>query len=263
MRETLTRKFAVRTRPVLSPFSMAISMFRLVPVALAAVLMVGGGFVASASQKALPGEMLYGTKLFTERVGQSLAFKRSTKIHLAGEYASRRIREATKMLSTGALDTETEKQLAVNMQQHLALVTTYTNDAGSHEELSEAAQVVGKVVGYTNVLSQVGALEGTQDRSSDMGEVAEAFVSAHEKQMTDDLSALSDADSSAILQSSASSILGESSDPLIQATIASIMTTEDVRVGGSSDRGGSILHALADMAESQATLVAYDTGAES
>lgn len=41
MRETLTRKFAVRTRPVLSPFSMAISMFRLVPVALAAVLMVG------------------------------------------------------------------------------------------------------------------------------------------------------------------------------------------------------------------------------
>ncbi|KND47287.1 MAG: hypothetical protein AB199_02570 [Parcubacteria bacterium C7867-004] len=89
--------------------------------ALALVLVVAtGGEAALASEKALPGDILYSVKVsFAEPVALALASHGESKAELSTVFATRRIEEATALSEIGELTDERAEELASRFEAHL------------------------------------------------------------------------------------------------------------------------------------------------
>lgn len=89
--------------------------------ALSLVLIVAtGGQAAFASEKALPGDILYPVKVtVAEPLALALAPAGEVKAELSTRFAGRRIEEAAKLSELGTLTNERAEELAVRFEAHI------------------------------------------------------------------------------------------------------------------------------------------------
>lgn len=111
--------------------------------ALALVLVIAGGTQASfASEKAVPGDILYSMKVaVAEPI--ALAFTASTegRAELAARYASRRVDEAAALSSEGRLDDRTADELAVRFDSHVDTLAKETSTLEAKGDLAVSLAV--------------------------------------------------------------------------------------------------------------------------
>lgn len=91
-----------------------------IALVVAFVMALGGGGVVYASQDDLPGEPLYGVKLFMEDVQLSVNSDPQAKLTMLMEMTQRRVEEITALASQGeAVPQEVQQRLEAQLQQAL------------------------------------------------------------------------------------------------------------------------------------------------
>lgn len=101
---------AVREMPRKQSRSFRWKLSWVLPVALVALIVMGGGGTVLAANNALPDSPLYGVKRAAESVQMAFTFTDNGKEKLYGEFAGRRVTEVIKMAEKGNL----AKVLATN-----------------------------------------------------------------------------------------------------------------------------------------------------
>ena len=83
--------------PEASPF-FGLPIFKAISLALIVILAFGGGGAVFASQKSLPGDILYPIKTLTENLQETLTFDAQKKAHLYTRLAEKRVGEIKDIL---------------------------------------------------------------------------------------------------------------------------------------------------------------------
>lgn len=92
--------------------------YKFMPVALIALLFVGGG-VSFASQGSLPGDLLYPVKVnINEKIEQAFTLTSDGSANLQVRLAERRLEEAEKLALTGKLDEDTRLEVEERFDKH-------------------------------------------------------------------------------------------------------------------------------------------------
>ncbi|MFA5791848.1 MAG: DUF5667 domain-containing protein [Candidatus Paceibacterota bacterium] len=94
-------------------------ILRIMAVALIAILILGGGGAVFASQKSLPGDILYSVKIITENFQETFTFNPQKKAQLKTILAEKRIKEMKDILEKKDIKMErftiAEKRLEKNI----------------------------------------------------------------------------------------------------------------------------------------------------
>ncbi len=235
--------------------------------------------VTYASQSALPDEALYPVKMFAEHVETLFAQTSHARVQTAGAHALRRIQEATRMHLEKRMTAEHEQQLSESVREELVrishVVATQDTDTSTARE---SAVVLAKVVGYTNVLNQTVSDELSEAQelsfakattgvtaeaghSSPLVDQIEFFVDTHEDAIADAVSNDADIVAEHFIGEIGENLLAETPDPLVEATVAAVISSERIMDMFPSEKGERVLHALADMAEGSASVEAFNAHA--
>ncbi len=267
------RSHIARTKlSVKSPFSVPFLSTFSRPVAAVLIVTLCGistSGVTYAAQSALPDETLYPVKRFSERIESMLARTSHAQVKTAGAHALARIQEATHMHLEGRMTTEIEEELSDSIRgELLAISHVVARQEEDTPTARESAIVLGKVVGYTNVLNQTIQTEGdaieaesvmqmkvaaVDPQTSPLVEQIEYFVDTHEDAIAGAVSNDNAIVAEHFISEIGSAFLQESPDPLVEATITAVVSSEHVSDIFPSEKGSRVLHALADMAEGTAT----------
>ena len=89
--------------PEASPF-FGLPIFKAVSFALIVILVFGGGGTVFASQKSLPGDILYPIKTLTENLQETLTFDSQKKAYLYTRLAEKRIGEIKNILEERGIE---------------------------------------------------------------------------------------------------------------------------------------------------------------
>ena len=111
--------------------------FRLAPalVTIFAVLIFSGGGIAFASQKSLPGSILYPVKILTEDVREAVVFNPETKIKLRAEYAQKRINELEKVMERKDIDPKKIEAVRIKIENNFERNIQKANDIIKREKM--------------------------------------------------------------------------------------------------------------------------------
>ncbi|MFM2414558.1 MAG: hypothetical protein RI911_251 [Candidatus Parcubacteria bacterium] len=243
---------------------------------LSLTVLVGTGGVSYASSEALPGDRLYAFKKIGESIESMAAFSSESVVRTAGKHALRRIKETTSLKAKGPISPEIELDIAQSLQKNLNTISTIVQTQGPDTATAqESAVALGKIVGYTNVLSYVDAqghftteVENfsrsalvTEVAASEAGAVAlspvitvaEAFVAEHEDVIAEAVTNDAEIVAEQFVTTISDAVLSETTDPLTKATIQAIVASETIGMFVAEQKGARVLHALADMAEGEAS----------
>lgn len=275
----LIEHMRVSKRATPSPFYVSFIPHATRPVAallVVAILGISTSGITYASQSALPDETLYSVKRFSERVETLFARTAHSQVRTAGGHALRRIQEATRMHIEGRMTADHESTLSESVREELLrishVVATQENDTPTARE---SAVVLAKVVGYTNVLNQASAPEVPSELNavahrivsdthvttsvSPLVEQLEFFVDSHEDAIAEAVSNDVNIVAEHFIGEMGAAFLEESPDPLVEATITAVISSESVLDMFPAEKGTRVLHALADMAEGTATVELMNT----
>lgn len=174
MRAVLSSYADLHAGPVAVParsFSFSYSFLRsrsLYASAFALVLIVATGAQAtSASERALPGDILYPVKVsVAEPVKLALSISSERKAALSAEFASRRVNEAATLSVRGELDEETASELASRFEEH---VDTFAKESEALESGGSFAASLAVRESFEHDLSeQVEAFEVAEIATDDV-----------------------------------------------------------------------------------------------
>lgn len=129
-----------------TPFLSFFSYFRTRTAAISAfafVLVVATGTQATlASEKALPGDLLYPVKVSVrEPLELALAADGKAKAQVATRLASKRVEEMSTLAAKGTLDQKTAKSLASRFDSHVAVIDTEAASIEATGKVSTALAV--------------------------------------------------------------------------------------------------------------------------
>ncbi len=255
-----------------SPFA---SFFHVASKPVAAMLIIS--FIGAttsgmsyAAQSALPDESLYPLKMLTERIETAFAQTSHAQVRVAGEHAIRRIQEATRMHLEGRMTEQHEDTLTESVRGELVRISGVVAEQSSDTPTArESAIVLAKVVGYTNVLTQTAgpagggvdtaaarmiAVGAEEQHTSPLVQQIEFFVDTHEDAIAEAVSNDGNIIAEHFISEIGASLLEETPDPLVEATVNAVISSERVMEMFPAEKGKRVLHALADMAEGSASV---------
>ncbi|MDD4994907.1 MAG: DUF5667 domain-containing protein [Patescibacteria group bacterium] len=167
---------AEKTGSLLENFSLAVDVstgwskaFRPVVAAMVIVFLVFGSWTAtvSASFGSLPGDALYGVKLFSEGAQITLSPAREVKTKLRIDFAGRRLEEATKLIEKP--DIRKEEKLTKSMADFKKGMKTVQDDLEEIKQKSSSKKAVevAKIVDEKSEEFE-NKLQETMDKLSDV-----------------------------------------------------------------------------------------------
>lgn len=141
IRQELEREIGYEKGGVVSGFFCFLASGRTAGV-IAGILAVvaGGGFTAYASQDACPGDLLYPTRVATEKIRMAMTFDERGKKDLSIRFASRHARDIAKMFSSdGDYKDRNTEELEKSFEQNIKSAKIELDDT----KLVDNSDVVG------------------------------------------------------------------------------------------------------------------------
>lgn len=185
--------------PEAAPF-FGIPIFKIVSFALIVFLVFGGGGAVFASQKSLPGDILYPIKTLTENLQETLTFNPQKKAYLYTRLAEKRIGEIKNILEERGVESSglsiAEERLAMhvaNAQQIIEKELEKGKDGKFAEEITaklnisreEAKKIFEKEI---EAIEEVKEIEESEDNDSDEDQDEDEDVDSddEEEELDDD-----------------------------------------------------------------------------
>lgn len=108
---------------------------------VALVLVLGGGSISYAAEKALPGDMLYPVKIHVnENLRAAVSLTAEARSGLMIERAGRRLEEIEKLTLSGRLDSRASAKVTENFSAEIAKVSKAIENFGTQGKVDAAAQ---------------------------------------------------------------------------------------------------------------------------
>ncbi len=134
-------------------------------LALVFALVFGTTGTVFASQGSLPGEQLYGVKLFTEDVQYAFTNSPEQKAELSMDYANRRLNEAFVLMAHGRADQLSSTLINYEEQvKKTAAMYEQVQTSGSAQDLALANQIRARMDEQNQMLSLLFAKASGADR---------------------------------------------------------------------------------------------------
>lgn len=111
---------------------------RYIPIAVSALVLV---LLINATEKSLPGDMLYSVKGATEQIKMALTLDPENKAKIESHLANKRLDEAAELLANGELDEEKKNQISSDFEIHTANMKSNIETAKKRGNAKEAEKI--------------------------------------------------------------------------------------------------------------------------